>query len=391
MSASHPLPRNDAIRSVAAAIFSIGALGTTIGLTLPLLSLGLEAQGYSSTLIGLNTMAQFAGILLFSLVVPRLIARRSVVFLMLASIATAAITIAAMPFFSSFAGWMILRFVLGCAEGVMFIVGETWINEVTDDRVRGRVIGLYGTILATGFALGPVIIELTGTSGAMPFVTGALISLCSIIPIIVAADVTPSIAGRSEQPVRGLIGRMPIAVAAAFTFGILDAGAIGLLPIYGLRIGLDEVHAARLVAILVLGGIALQMPLGWLADRIDRESLIMTCAAISAICAFFMPAASGTAYALYAILFMIGGMGVALWTLAMVMMGQHFRGADLAAMNVVMTVSYGLGSMIGPAAYGAAMGIWIPQGLALAMVVSFIGFLAVAFVLPRARGAIDDA
>ena len=54
-------------------------------------------------------------------------------------------------------------------EGIIFICADTWISQVVPTARRGRAIGIYGTLLAVGVATGPLLLELTGVEGAVPF------------------------------------------------------------------------------------------------------------------------------------------------------------------------------------------------------------------------------
>lgn len=376
-----PLSRGQRTRSLAAAIASIAALGVTLGLTLPLLSLALEARGHSSTMIGLNATAQFLGILVFSPRVPRLIARFRILPVMAVAVAASVAALALFPFLDWLVAWFALRFVLGCAEGALFICGETWINEIADDRSRGRIIGVYGTFLAAGLAAGPLIIEVTGVDGARPFLVGAALIALALPPLLLARGLTPHFEGRPSRSLWQLSRILPVVAVAAIAFGWLDSGAFSLLPLYGVDIGMTPAAAARLVTALAVGGIALLFPIGWLADRMDRTRLLGRIAALGALALAATPALSATPIALYAILFVIGGVIGGLWTLSLVMLGERFAGPDLAAMNVVMALLYGLGSTIGPSLLGVAMSAWPPHGLMAAMAAACV--VVAGFALTR--------
>ena len=56
-------------------------------------------------------------------------------------------------------------------------------------------------------------------------------------------------------------------------------------------------------------------------------------------------------------------------------------GPDLAAMNVVMALLYGLGSTIGPSLLGLAMSAWPPHGLMAAMAAACVA--VAGFALTR--------
>ena len=79
----------------------------------------------------------------------------------------------------------------------------------------------------------------------------------------------------------------------------------------------------------------------------------------------------------------IGGVIGGLWTLSLGVLGERFAGPDLAAMNVVMAMLYGLGSTVGPSLLGVAMSAWPPHGLMAAMAVACVA--VAGFALTRKR------
>jgi MFS family permease len=372
------------VRGLVAAIAAIAAFGVSIGLTQPLLSLVLEARGHSSTLIGVNTTVQFLGIMVAAPLIPGLIRRLGVLAVMFAGVAISAATLLAFAGTESLVAWFAIRFILGCAEAALFIAGETWINQVVDDRIRGRVIGAYGTVLASGLALGPLIIGLTGIAGALPFLVGGAIIAAAVMPLAAAVGTAPRISGHPSRGPLALMALVPLAASATAVFGLLDAGVMTLLPLYGTAIGLDAAQAAVLVTVTVVGGVVLQFPIGWLADHVGRTGLLIALAALGAAGMVVVPLLAAVPLMLHGLLFLVGGMVGGLWTVPMVMLGEKFRGVDLATINVATALLYGVGSVIGPSVLGATMEL-SPHGLMLAMALAPAG-LAVAG-LAAAAGA----
>ena len=82
---------------------------------------------------------------------------------------------------------------------------------------------------------------------------------------------------------------IPIAIASTILFGFLDAAVFGLLPIYGLALDFSPINAARLVTVLVLGGMVFQYPLGLLADYINRQYLLVACAGLASFSMLLIP------------------------------------------------------------------------------------------------------
>lgn len=364
-----------ALRGLAVCYACAALLGLTIGLALPLVAVALDARGFGETAIGVSAAAQFLGIMAGAPVGPWLIPRRGLRFSMAAALVAGAAALALMPAAGAVYGiWLALRFVFGAAEGLMFVATETWINQAVGDRVRGRAVALYTTSLAGGVALGPLLIAATGTAGAAPFLAGAAVLLAGLALLGGAAGTAPRIGGARSFGVLGYIAALPVAAAAAALFGFADGGLIAMLTVYGLGIGMDEIAAARLVTALVVGGIALMPLVGWIVDRVDRRRLVVACAGLAALAIGAIPFLAASIPALWAALFAVGGLLGALWLVAMALLGERFRGTDLAAANVGLTFAYGVGSILGPAVAGAALEAWPPHGMMAAMALGVAAF-----------------
>src|SRR3546814_15916533 len=91
----------------------------------------------------------------------------------------------AFPYTDPEVTWLVLRIVLGACLNVIFVVSEAWLNSVTAERIRGRVIGAYATVMAGGFALGPLLLVVLGRSGALPFLVCAAI-IVAATPVLIA-------------------------------------------------------------------------------------------------------------------------------------------------------------------------------------------------------------
>ena len=354
-------------RGLTAAIGTVAVFGVVIGLTTPLLALVLERRGTGETLIGINSAATFAGILLLAPLASRLIARTGLARAMLAGLLICAACLELLPVLDGFLAWMALRFLFGGAEGVMFVAAETWINTVVNDRMRGRVAALYGTALASGFAAGPLLISVTGIDGAAPFLWGAALVLAGTVPLAIGWSAAPVLAGAVSRGVLRLMLLVPVAAAAAALFGLIDGGLLALLAVFGVANGLDAAAAARLVTVLVLGGIVLQLPVAWLADRSDRGLTLAGCGVVATAALVAIPLLAAREALLDSLLFVIGGMIGCFWILGMAAVGERFRDGELAAATIGLTVAYGIGSVAGPALGGIAMELAGGEGLMLAM------------------------
>jgi len=351
-------------RALLAIIASISAVGLSLGMTIPLVSLNLDQRGVDSSLIGLMAAMPAVGILLFSPLVPGLVNRIGARTALLGAVAVGSASVLTLPLFDHYAIWLLARTVMGAADALLFTVSETWINHVAEERNRGRLVALYITVLSVCFGLGPSVVALAGSQGELPFLLAGTIFCTAIVPLLWAdADLTLS----TDPPRFGVLGFFrlaPSVSAAVLLFAFLDGSGLSLLPIFGLRHGHSEAVAALMISVMIGGNIVLQYPLGWLADRIDRERLLAACGLGFTTAALLLPL-SATNVLLWPVLVLLGISAGGVYTLALIIVGQRFHGIDLVTANAAFGVLWGLGSLLGPLCGGLGMAVFDPDGLPL--------------------------
>lgn len=372
------------MRGLVAAIGSIAGVGLGFSITLPLLALTLEDRGISSTWIGINTAFWGLSSLAITPFVSRIAARLGTAQALALSILALA---AALPLFylSPFWLWFPLRLVAGAALTTTFVLSEFWINVAAPPGKRGVVMGIYATVLSIGFAMGPVILYLTGTHGMMPFIVGAAVLAVGTLPVLSALGVAPKLTDEHRTSFVRFLFLAPVATGAALLFGAIESGAFSLLPIYGQRVG----HARDMVIMLgigvTIGNILLQLPMGLLSDRMDRRKLLFAIATFGLIGAGVLPLVSADFWPFMLALTVWGGVVGSLYTVGLAHLGSRFTGEDLAAANAAFIFCYSLGGLVGPATIGAAMDAYDPQGFAVAVACFFAAYLVL--VVTRMRHA----
>jgi MFS family permease len=151
-----------------------------------------------------------------------------------------------------------------------------------------------------------------------------------------------------------------------------------LLPLYGLRSGIGQEAAVWMLTIFVVGSIVFQIPLGALADRVDRRRLFLTCVAATALGCAVLPQVIGWTPGLWILMLLWGGLIGSFYTLTLTLLGQNFATGDLAVANAAFILAYDLGGAAGPVLGGAALDLWDPHGLPLAVGLALTVFLLFA-------------
>lgn len=342
-------------RALAAVITSAAAVATGLSLGLPLLALVLQSRGVSGTWIGLNTaVAGLASLAVTPFVAP--LARHfGPLRLLLACQALVALTFFAFHLTDDLAAWFVLRAAFHGALTIAFVISEFWLMSLAPPEKRGLLVGLYATVFSVGLAIGPIILGFTGSAGVAPFVVGTLILAATLAPTWIARDVRPALHTAPGRSITGFVFAAPAATFGAFAFGAIESGGLSILPLYGLGLGLDEAHAAWLLTAVGLGNVALQIPLGLLADRLDKRLLLAVASGAGMIGALLLPFAGASFPLTLALLFAWGGLLAGLYTVGLASLGERFRGSDLAGANAAFVSMYGLGMLVGPAAMGVGL------------------------------------
>lgn len=352
--------------SAVAVVAAASIFGLTYGLSAPLIAVELAERGAGEFLIGLNAAMHALGVLAIAPILPRLAVRFGTRKLIFAALALSAAALAAFPFTPGIALWFPLRFVLGVAAEILFVLTETWTNDLSDDRVRGRMMAAYTASLSLGFAGGPAILSLIG-SNAGAYWVGAAIAALAMLPLASRRVVAPSrMHAASSQPLYYL-RLAPIAIGTTLLNAAVETAGLSFIALYASGMGWSEEQALRLVSTLMIGAIVLQLPIGWLADRMDRRRLTLMLALLSAAGALVWPWMLGSAPWAFALVFLWGGVFVGIYTVMLSLVGSRFGGADLVGIYAVMGLAWGAGALLGPALAGLAMQASSAYGLPYAI------------------------
>lgn len=167
-------------------------------------------------------------------------------------------------------------------------------------------------------------------------------------------------------------------------FGIFDAAVLSFLPLYGLAHGTGEVEAALMLTILIFGSVLLQLPIGWLADKVNKRRVLMLLVLNTGLGIALLPVIVGT-WALWPVLVIVGSASTGLSTLALAEMGERFRGPELVACSSAFATLWGLGALAGSLGSGAVMDRSGPDAFPLLLATVMAIFLAAIIVRERSK------
>jgi MFS family permease len=353
------------------------AIGLQAGINMPLVPLALEQQGHDKLTIGIVSAVWAIGMLSFGTRIPALAARLGAVPAILGSVVIGALINCAYVVTSGPLAWGILNFLHGAIGGVPWVVSEIWMNVVVEENRRGRVMALYSALVALGMALGPLVLQVVGVYGPVPFLTGAALSLLVAVPLLPYWNRAPRIRIDQSSGFLAVVVLAPLGMFAAFACGLGEQVAFSFLPVYAVGAGLSADTGALWLSAFVLGNVVLQWPIGWMADHADRRLVLAGCTLVSALLVVTLALIPAQWAGTIGVVALWGGVSFSIYPVGLALVGQRFRGGDIARANTAFSMIYIVGGLVGRPMTGAAMDVFGEPGLGWTLAL-FYGLATVA-------------
>lgn len=354
-------------------------------LMIPATSLILAERGVSATVIGVFAAIPWGVVLLGTPILPGVIARLGVVQAYRYATILAMAAVLGFYFIDSVPIWFLLNAIFGVGLGVRWLIADSWVAATAGYGNRGRVIGIYETMLGSSIACGPLIVTLVGTEDGRPFLLSLLLLGVAFAFAVPMKDRTlGSKTGERPGNIVAIGRRHPSLLLAVLLAGICESAVVAIFPVYGLAIGYDAAGAALMVTLIGFGTIAGQLPLGLFANRFDARKLTFFCALVTAGAVLLALPLDPRGELVWVLRLPWGAAFAGLYTMTMIQAGLRFSGPEMLHAIAAVAATYTMGGMIGPAFTGAAFDLFGPQGVLLS--IGLLGSLvavALAFDLRR--------
>ncbi len=360
--------------------------GVQAGAAMPLVPLALQHHGIDNITIGLVEAAWGVGMIATAHRIPAVAARLGAVKLVCASLVASAVLAVAFAYTESLPLWFVLSFLLGMVGGVPWVVSEIWINLVVDEHRRGRAVAIYAALMAAGMAMGPLALQVVGVYGPRPFLACAALALLVALPLLPSWNSAPAIAPTHDGGFGRIVLLVPALLLGALASGLGEQAAFAFLPIYALTSGVPVETGVLWLSAFVIGNIALQWPIGWLADHFDRRLVMAGCALASAALTACLPLMDARGHAVLGLLLVWGGISFAIYSVGLALLGKRFQGGDIARANAALTSIYTAGGMIGPPIAGTALDLVGRPGFGLSIAAFYLAAGVGALLAMRRRG-----
>ncbi len=262
---------------------------------------------------------------------------------------------------------MPLRFLLGFFANPLYVISETWLITITPASRRGRVMGLYSSIVSAGFAIGPLSLGMAGTEGWPPFLVGIVaFLLCGLIVLAVVPRLPKMPQEGKATSVGGFFALAPLLLFAVFAAAAFEQILLSLFAVYGAALGSAEERIASLITCFIAGNAVLQILLGHAAEKFGSTRTMLFCAMASLAGCLLLPLMFGS-WLIWPLVLVWGGVSFGIYTMSLIQLGERFTGQALIAGNAAFAFVWGIGGIAGSPATGLAMQLIGYQGLPLSL------------------------
>ena len=373
---------------VSSLFFAIAFLAIGYGMILTFVGVYLKELGLNDAIIGLINASFFLGAIGSSIFSQKIISsvghiRSFATFasLMVISFLTQAL------FFNEYL-WAFLRFVSGFAFYALLIIIESWLNEKSSQKHRGKILAIYTIIFYLATALGQVFLNIKGDTTYIIFILGSVLILFSVLFISMTKIKEPILKPFEKYSFPKLYSVVPLALTGSFIGGFFVGGFFTMVPIYLMQKYSSIETVSLFMACSIIGGLISQWPIGILSDKYGRRKII----AYSGFYIFFISLLFLFSHLLDNYIYFLGiFLGFSIFSIYPLSLARANdvvdENKDIVEISRALLFAYGLGSFIAPIILGIGLFYYLEFiFLVFAILGLFLGF----YSLSKKRVADDD-
>jgi MFS family permease len=325
------------------------------GMHFTLVGLRGDIEDFSAGALAVVTSAYFGGFLLGARAAPNLIQRvgHIRVFAAVGSFLSAGLI--ALPLVVDPLAWTLLRAVIGFCMAGIYVTAESWLNAEATNENRGTILSIYMISQTLGMISAQGLLMLGDASTASLFIVASILVSISFGPILLSVSSTPAVEIPRSMALRDLVRAAPLGTIGVFFLGTIFATQAGMGPVFAAQIGLSAKQVSLFMAMLFVGPLLFQVPIGWISDRVDRRRVIFVTSTLGAIFCLLGWTVSEDRGHLFVIAFLIGGVTMPLYALLLAYANDALSREDMPAASGALALTFGFGAILGPLAAGFVM------------------------------------
>ncbi|MDH5910674.1 MFS transporter [Vibrio splendidus] len=310
------------------------------------LPLMLSQYGLDSNLSSWLASAFYAGLLAGTLLIERAIARVGHKDAFVIALSVFIATILVLPLAPHQSVWLLARFVAGVSVAGIFVIVESWLMSGEESQ-RAKRLGVYMCSLYGGSAVGQLGIGYLGITGGVPFIAMFTLLFGAIIVLMYGQATAPQIHDAQSLSLKQISKLSHSALIGCIVSGLTLGSIYGLMPVELAQRNIAHQDIGGLMALVIMGGMAVQPMVTWLSHHIGQV-LLMALFCLLGVASIGVLTINHDFYVLGMSLFVLGMATFALYPIAINLGCRNLDPSYLVSVTQVMLLCYSIGSVAGP-------------------------------------------
>jgi len=331
--------------------------GVALGYFFTVIVITQKLNAYTESTIGIVAASFSLGLVSAGFFVSKILSKLGLYRMLLLSVSVQTVSVLAIFIFFNPINLAICHLMMGIMGGMNWMTMDTWVNIVSNDKNRGKAIGLYNSSISIGFAIGPLIVAFFGSQGLIPIILCLLLMIIRIPALLIIKNHINNV--KIPEQINkinfSLVKVAPFVFIAIFIGGINDSSFGALFPAYMINEQFTDRSIGFYFFVGAFGGVLTQPFVGALADKINKRKFLFSLL----ICHIIWPLLlyNFILIPLIIILSVIvwGFASISIYTVALSYLGERVSIKEISIATSVFIIIYEGGEFFGPLIVGLSM------------------------------------
>ena len=358
---------NKVFRNSWALFMGMGAIMLAYGYQNALLGVRAVIEDFSLASTGFMMSGYFVGYFIGARTIPSVISGVGHIRVFAAFASVASLAILVHSIFINPLTWFVLRVITGYSMVSIYTIAESWLNDRSSNKNRGKVLSIYMIILYGSMGLGMFMLNFSSPEKFQPFILISVLMSAALLPILLTKRKPPQFKKIQSMSLRDLYNSSPLGMVSAVLYGIVQSALFTLLAVYAAAMNFSIFDISLVTFLLAISGAVSQYPVGYISDKFDRRKVIIYSTFGAAIFAFLAIFSVGTMYLpeglgssklwFYIFLVFFSVCSLPMFSLILAHTNDFITRDKFVAAGAGLQFAFGLGAISGPFLCSLLMGL----------------------------------
>jgi MFS family permease len=319
------------------------------GLFATLLGVRSERAQLTTLLSGAISAAYYVGFLLGSRLTIESLARVGHIRVYSALASLLAATYVLVGLSDAPVAWMLLRLCSGLCTAGLYVVAESWLNDLASNANRGRLLAIYTLVSSGAWGGGMLLLNELDPATFTGYAIAGVLTSIAVTPVALSeASAPPPIAERSKVSMKELAAIVPTGVFSCLLVGTAHGALTGMAAVFATRAGLSTGATSLFVAAPLIGGLLFQWPISQASDDVDRRAVAFVAALGAAGASALLLLGPADAPMAIVLMGLVGGASFPIYALSAAYTNDWVEPDQVNGAAGQLITLYGIGAIIGP-------------------------------------------